>query len=59
MAESCKLEDEIIKVIPEMREKSHKKPTTDTITKRLEQNNSSHKACEIKVAVERSSRVDR
>ena len=53
MAESCKLENEIIKAIPEIREKGHKKPTTDTITKRLEQKNSSHKACEIKVAVER------
>ena len=53
MAESCKLEDEIIKAIPEIREKGHKKPTTDTIIKRFEQKNSSHKACEIKVAVER------
>ena len=42
MAESCKLEEVIIKAIPEIREKGHKKPDINTITKRLEQKNCSY-----------------
>ena len=53
MAESCKLEEVIIKAIPEIREKGHKKPTINTITKRLEQENCSYSEGEIKEAVER------
>lgn len=52
MAESNKLEVEIIKAIPEIR-KSHKKPAIDTITKRFEQKSSSYNAGEITEAVER------
>ena len=53
MAESCKLEEVIIKAIPEIREKGHKKPAINTITKRLEQENYSYSEGEIKEAVER------
>ena len=37
MADNIKLEDEIIKVIPEIKTKERKKATFETITKRLEQ----------------------
>ena len=53
MAESCKLEEVIIKAIPEIREKGHKKPDINTITKRLEQKNCSYSEGEIKEVVER------
>ena len=58
MAESCKLEEVIIKAIPEIREKGHKKPTINTITKRLEQENCSYSEGEIKEAVERLIKAD-
>ena len=57
MAENCNLKELIIKAIPEIREKGHKKPAIDAITKRFEQKNSSYSAREIKEAVERLRRL--